>query len=168
MVLMSVVHVLGQTSNASVGRPPSVDDLRAIDIEVMPDGRGLPPGGATAEAGKVVYATRCAACHGRSGKEGPDDVLAGGRESLKTARPLRTLGSYWPYATTVWDYINRTMPFGRPRSLPADDVYAVTAYLLFLNGIIEEREIVSQTTLPRIRMPNRDGFVPDPRPDIVK
>lgn len=166
MLLMSLVPVCAQTSNSGVGRPPTVGVLRTIDIEVMPDGRGLPPGGGTAEAGKGVYAVRCATCHGPTGKEGPDDVLTGGQGSLKTARPVRTVGSYWPYATTVWDYINRTMPFERPRSLSPDEVYAVTAYLLYLNGIVEEREVVSQSTLTRIKMPNRDGFVPDPRPDI--
>jgi cytochrome c len=168
MLLLSVSHAVAQAPSFAVGHAPTPDALRAIDIDVSPDGRGLPPGGGTAQAGKAVYAARCAACHGATGKEGPDDVLAGGLESLKTARPLRTVGSYWPFATTVWDYINRAMPFERPRSLAPDEVYAVTAYVLFLNGIVGEREIVSQATLPRVRMPNRDRFVPDPRPDTHK
>jgi hypothetical protein len=92
--------------------------------------------------------------------------LVGGRDSLVTAQPVRTIGSFWPYATTLWSYIRRAQPFDEPGSLTPDEVYAVTAYLLHLNGIVKEDEILDATTLPRIRMPNRDGFVPDPRPDV--
>jgi cytochrome c len=92
-------------------------------------------------------------------------VLAGGQGTLASQRPLKTVGSYWPYATTLWDYINRAMPFERPRSMSADETYAVTAYVLFLNAIVTEQQVVSQTTLPQIVMPNRSGFVPDARPD---
>jgi cytochrome c len=148
-----------------IGHPPSAQELAALDIDVTPDGRGLPPGAATAEQGKPVYVARCASCHGATGREGPNDILAGGQGTLTTARPLKTVGSYWPYATTLWDYINRAMPFERPHSLNANDVYGVTAYVLWLNGLIGEREIVSDATLPHVRMPNRDGFVGDTRPD---
>ena len=104
-------------------------------------------------------------CHGATGKEGPHDVLAGGRGTLASPKPLKTVGSYWPYATTVWDYVNRAMPFDHPGTLTADQVYALTAYLLYINGIVGERDVVSQETLPRVTMPNRNGFIPDPRPD---
>src|SRR5439155_6168239 len=97
---------------------------------------------------------------------GPQDVLVGGHGSLKApARPLKTIGSYWPYATTIWDYIRRAMPFDHPGTLTPDQIYATTAYLLFLNGIVGEHDVIDQTTLPQVKMPNRDGFVRDPRPD---
>jgi mono/diheme cytochrome c family protein len=158
---------LAQSLNYGVGRTPTAAELKTIDIEVLPDGRGLPPGEGTAASGKPVYDARCASCHGPTGIEGPNDVLAGGGGTLTTSRPLKTVGSFWPYATTLWDYINRAMPFDRPRTLTPDEVYAVTAYVLHLSGIVEERDVLSQTTLPRVRMPNRNGFVPDPRPDTV-
>jgi cytochrome c len=112
-----------------------------------------------------VYAARCVTCHGATGKEGPQDILVGGRETLKTPKPLKTVGSYWPYATTVWDYVHRAMPFDHPGTLTSNDVYAATAYVLFLNGIVGENDVIDQTTLPKVKMPNRDGFVGDPRPD---
>ena len=149
-----------------VGRPPTAEELKAIDIEVLPDGRGLPGGSGTAERGKIVYANRCVTCHGATGKEGPQDVLVGGQGTLASGKPLKTVGSYWPYATTLWDYINRAMPFDHPGTLPPDDVYATTAYLLYINGIVGEREVMDAATLPRVPMPNRDGFVPDSRPDV--
>jgi cytochrome c len=150
----------------ALGHPVRAEDVQAIDIDVLPDGRGLPPGSGTAELGRSVYAARCAACHGPTGTEGPSDVLAGGQGSLATPRPIKTVGSYWPYATTLWDYVRRAMPFAQPRSLSVNDTYAVTAYVLYLNGIVGERDVMSETTLPRVRMPNADGFVPDPRPDV--
>jgi cytochrome c len=158
--------VAAQSPTFKLGRMPTADELKAIDIEVLPDGRGLPPGSGTAEAGKTIYATRCTLCHGATGKEGPQDVLVGGQGTLSTPTPLKTVGSYWPYATTLWDYVSRAMPFDHPGALPADQVYATTAYLLFINGIIGERDVMNQTTLPQVKMPNRTGFVADPRPDI--
>jgi cytochrome c len=148
-----------QSPTFGVGRAPTADELTRIDIDVMPDGRGLPTGGGTAEDGRAMYASRCAACHGATGTEGPDHVLAGGQGSLRTARPLKTVGSFWPYATTLWDYINRTMPYDRPGTLSPGEVYAVTAYVLHLNGIVSERDVMTPSTLSRVRMPNREGFV---------
>jgi S-disulfanyl-L-cysteine oxidoreductase SoxD len=162
----SAPRLLAQSPSFGVGRAPTADELKAIDIEVMPDGRGLPPGSGTARAGKDVYASRCATCHGPTGKEGPQDVLVGGKGTLNTSKPLKTVGSYWPYATTLWDYIRRAMPFDHPGTMSSDDVYAATAYLLFLNGIVGESDVLDQTTLPRVQMPNRNGFVDDPRPDV--
>jgi S-disulfanyl-L-cysteine oxidoreductase SoxD len=155
-----------QSPSFGVGRTPKPEELKAIDIEVTPDGKGLPAGRGTAAAGKDVYTRRCETCHGPTGTEGPQDVLVGGRGSLKTLRPLKTVGSYWPYATTLWDYINRAMPFEHPTTMTADEVYGATAYVLFLNGIVGEQEVLDQSTLPRVKMPNRDGFVSDPRPDV--
>jgi mono/diheme cytochrome c family protein len=162
-LLLSPIALLAQTPRLGLGHTARTDALNAIDIEVLPDGQGLPPGSGAADAGRAVYSAHCAACHGPTGTEGPNDVLVGGRGSLTTARPLKTVGSVWPYATTLWDYINRAMPFAEPRSLPADDVYAVTAYVLFLNGIVTEHQVLSESTLAQVKMPNRNGFVPDNR-----
>jgi cytochrome c len=161
-----------QSPTYGLGRPPSADELKAIDIEILPDGRGLPAGRGTAAVGKQVYANRCVTCHGPTGTEGPQDVLVGGRGTLAVrgaaARPLKTVGSYWPYATTLWDYLRRAMPFDHPGTLTNDEIYSATAYLLFLNGIVGEQDVLDQTTLPRVQMPNRAGFVADPRPDVRK
>jgi cytochrome c len=157
-----------QSPSFGVGRTPTPAELSAIDIEVLPDGRGLPAGRSTAAAGKDVYTRRCVTCHGPTGVEGPQDVLVGGKGSLGAdsgGRPLKTVGSYWPYATSLWDYVRRAMPFEHPGTLTTEEVYGATAYLLFLNGIVNEQDVLSEATLPQIKMPNRDGFVPDPRPD---
>jgi len=155
-----------QSPTFGVGRAPTAAELRAIDIDVAPDGTGLPAGRGTAAAGKDVYTRRCETCHGPTGKEGPQDVLVGGQGSLSTPTPQKTVGSYWPYATTLWDYIRRAMPFDHPGTLTADEIYAATAYVLFMNGIVGEHDELNQHTLPQLKMPNRRGFVADPRPDI--
>jgi mono/diheme cytochrome c family protein len=142
-----------------VGRVPSEAEIKARDIAVGPDGVGLPPGRGTVSAGEQVYQAKCVACHGPTGTEGPMDKLVG--EKL----PVKTIGSFWPYATTVFDYIRRAQPFNQPGSLTDDKVYAVTAWLLFKNKIIAADQVIDVETLPNVRMPNRDGFVPDPRPE---
>jgi cytochrome c len=163
---LSGPRLSAQSPTFGVGRAPTADELRTIDIDVTPDGKGLPTGSGTAAAGKDVYTRRCETCHGPSGKEGPQDVLVGGRGTLNTSKPLKTVGSYWPYATTLWDYLRRAMPFDHPGTLSVDEIYSATAYVLFLNGIVGERDVIDQTTLPKIEMPNRNGFVADPRPDV--
>jgi len=155
-----------QSPSFAVGHTPSPEHLKAIDIEVTPDGKGLAPGSGNAAAGKDVYTRRCETCHGLTGKEGPQDILVGGKGSLASERPLKTVGSYWPYATTLWDYIRRAMPFDHPGTLTVDEIYGVTAYVLFMNGIVGENDTLNQTTLPQVKMPNRNGFVADPRPDV--
>jgi len=159
---------IAQSPTYGLGHPPSPAELKTIDIDVLPDGRGLPPGSGTAAVGKQVYTQKCLTCHGPTGTEGPQDKLAGGQGTLATPKPLKTVGSYWPYATTLWDYIRRAMPFDHPGTLSNDDVYALSAYVLFLNQIVGERDVLDQTTLPTIQMPNRNGFVADPRPDVPK
>jgi cytochrome c len=154
-----------QSPTFGVGRAARADEVAAMDITVTPDGHGLPAGSGTAAAGKAIYAARCVTCHGATGKEGPQDVLVGGRGTLAAPKPLKTVGSYWPYATIVFDYVRRAMPFDHPGTLPADEVYSVTAYVLYLNAIVGEHDVIDQTTLPKVQMPNRDGFVSDPRPD---
>src|SRR5205809_301481 len=162
--LLGPRSVVAQSPTFGLGHAPRADELKAIDIEVPPDGRGLPPGSGTAEAGKTIYTARCTVCHGATGKEGPQDVLIGGQGTLNTAKPLKTVGSYWPYATTLWDYVNRAMPFDQPGLLKPPEVYAAVAYILNLNGIIREDQVVDATSLPKIVMPNRNGFILDPRP----
>lgn len=158
--------LLAQSPAFGVGRAPTPEEVRTIDIDITPDGRGLPAGTGTAAGGRTVYASRCETCHGPTGTEGPQEAIAGGKGSLATARPQKTVGSYWPYATTLWDYIRRAMPFDHPGTLTDDQIYAATAYVLFLNGIVGEQDTLDQTTLPKVQMPNRNGFVSDPRPDV--
>jgi S-disulfanyl-L-cysteine oxidoreductase SoxD len=142
-----------------LGREASPEEIAAWDISIPPDGSGLPPGGGTADEGKTVYMAKCAACHGVKGMEGPADPLVGGIGTLASGKPVKTVGSYWPYATTLFDYVRRAMPYSAPNSLSNDEVYAVSAYLLFLNGIITPEARMTAETLPRVAMPNRDGFV---------
>ncbi|HSY46092.1 MAG TPA: cytochrome c [Steroidobacteraceae bacterium] len=150
-----------------LGRPATDADIAAAGISVGPDGSGLPAGGATARDGRPLYQSICASCHGLRGQgNGTYPALTGGQNTLTSAHPILTIGSYWPYATTVWDYLNRAMPYQNPGTLTSQQVYALTAYLLYLNKIVGERQMVDQHTLPLIRMPNRNGFTADPRPDI--
>ena len=149
-----------------LGRVATPDEIQAWDIDVAPDGKGLPVGRGTVKEGAGVYAERCASCHGATGMEGPNPKLVGGQGALASAHPLKTVGSYWPYATTVFDYIYRAMPFVAPQSLTPDQVYAVTAWILFQNGLLEKDAVLDRETIPEVRMVNRDGFVPDPRPDV--
>ena len=149
-----------------LGRSPTDEEIRAWNIDVSSTGEGLPPGRGTVKQGAQVYASKCAACHGPTGTEGPKDRLVGGQNTLQTPKPLRTIGSYWPYATTLYDYINRAMPFNAPQSLAPDEVYSVIAWLLFQNQVIAEDSVIDAQTLPKVQMPNRNGFIPDPRPDV--
>jgi len=151
-----------------LGRTPTTDEIRAWDVTIPPDGKGLPHGSGTATQGESIYVARCASCHGEQGRNPKyaQQFLIGGRGTLTTDKPVKTIGSYWPYATTLWSYINRAQPFDEPGSLTADQVYAVTAYLLYQNGIIGDSDVLDARTLPAVKMPNRDGFVPDARPDV--
>jgi cytochrome c len=143
----------------NLGVEVSAPDAAAWDINIQPDGTGLPPGKGKAADGSKIYATKCIACHGADGAGQPNDRLVGGQGTLTQFAQVRTLGSYWPYATTVFDYIRRAMPFQAPESLTNDEVYALTAFLLAKNGIIRERDEMNARTLPKVRMPNRDGFI---------
>jgi cytochrome c len=134
-------------------------DFAPWDISIQPDGEGLPPGSGDAATGAAIYAAKCLACHGEQGVGGPNDRLVGGHGTLTQLAQVRTIGSFWPQASTVFDYIRRAMPFQSPQSLSNDEVYAVTAYLLALNGIIEEDATLNARTLSRVEMPNRDGFI---------
>jgi S-disulfanyl-L-cysteine oxidoreductase SoxD len=140
-------------------------------FSIPPDGRGLPPGSGNAAAGATVYANSCVACHGDKLQGNPTkgiggDRLVGGRGTLATATPVKTVESYWPYSTTLFDYVKRAMPFNAPGSLSDNDVYAVVAYILSEAKIIQPNDTMNATTLPKVAMPNRDGFIPDERPEL--
>lgn len=143
----------------ALGTPISAEDLAPWDISIETDGTNLPPGSGGVAAGKAVYDAQCVACHGEEGAGGPNDRLVGGHGTLDSLQQVRTIGSFWPYASTVFDYIRRAMPFNTPQSLSDDEVYALTAYILYLNGIIDEDDVMTARTLARIEMPNEDGFV---------
>jgi len=161
MLLVCVAAVSAQ-------RPATPDEIRQRDYTVLPTGVGLPEGSGTAAKGRDVFKSKCAVCHNEKaeGKQGQYPALVGGVGSLATPRPVKTVTSYWPYATTLFDYIRRAMPYDQPRSLSNDEVYSVAAFLLSLDGIVKENDEINAKTLPQVRMPNRDGFIPDPRPDV--
>lgn len=146
-----------------LGRPLTAEETKQSDITIGPDGRELPEGGGTAADGAQVYEVRCKECHGDQGIGGDQAALVGRPEQLLESRPIKTVGSYWPYATTLFDYTRRAMPFEEPGTLSDDQVYAVTAYVLHLNGLVAEDFELNRETLPKVEMPNRDGFVRDPR-----
>jgi mono/diheme cytochrome c family protein len=162
----AVGELRGEGGPFGLGSPATDAEIRAWDIDVSPSGAGLPAGRGTAKEGAMVYAAKCASCHGATGIEGPAPRLVGGIGSLATGDPIKTVGSYWPYATSVFDYVRRAMPFTAPQSLTPDETYAVVAWMLFQNGLIEEEAVMNEATLPKVEMPNRHGFVPDPRPDV--
>lgn len=149
-----------------VGQAVTESELSAWDIDIAADGAGLPAGRGSVQEGKTIYESKCLSCHGRNGEGKPMDRLAGGHGTLKSPDPVKTIGSYWPYATTIFDYVRRAMPLDRPQSLSADEVYALTAYLLHLNGIVDADAVMNAQTLPRVRMPNATAFRGDPRPDV--
>jgi len=149
---------LAETPN--LGKVISPEEVAPWDISVSPDGAGLPPGSGTPMQGEAVYASKCLACHGEKGAGKPNDALVGGIGSLAGDKPaLKTVGSFWPYATTIFDYVRRSMPYNESKTLTNDELYAVAAYILQLNGIIGENDTMNAQTLPKVRMPNRDGFV---------
>jgi cytochrome c len=147
---------LAQTPN--LGKPISAADLAAWDINILPDGTGLPPGSGTPAEGAKVYVAKCAGCHGPEGKGGASTKLVGG-EPIRSMDAEKTIANFWPYATTLYDYIRRAMPWTRPRSLTNEEVYALTAYILSLNKLIADGDTMNAQTLPKVRMPNREGFI---------
>lgn len=143
----------------NLGRPIDKSKIARWNLDVFPDGRGLPDGTGTAVEGKAIYQSQCQSCHGFQGTGDSAEELAGAQHTLTDNPPDKTIGTYWPYATTVFDFIRRSMPIHAPGSLSNNEVYATTAYLLFLNGVIKENTIINSRTLPSIKMPNRDGFI---------
>ena len=157
-----IVAVPAAAQAPQFGQPIAPADIAPWDISIGPDGAGLPPGRGTAAEGATIYAAKCQACHAEKGAGGPNDAFVGG--TLTAGKPpVKTVGSYWPYATTLFDYIRRAMPFQETKSLTNDEVYAVSAYILNLNGIVATEAVLDAQTLPNVRMPNRDGFIAFPR-----
>jgi cytochrome c len=147
-----------------VGRAATAAEIAGWDIDVRPDGQGLPPGRGSVKDGEGVYMSRCAACHGEFGEgAGRWPPLAGGRDSLRSNEPNKTVGSYFPYASSVLDYVRHAMPFGDAQSLKADELYAVVAYLLWLNDVVDETFVLTPESFRQVRLPNQDGFIDDDR-----
>ena len=165
--LLAVASALAVVSNAALAENPNLgriaapEEIASWDISIGPDGAGLPPGSGTPKQGEAVYTAKCLVCHGEKGAGKPNDALVGGRGTLAGDQPpVKTVGSFWPYATTLFDYVRRAMPLNESKSLTNDEVYAVVAYLLQLNGIIGENDVMDEKSLPKVEMPNRNGFVP--------
>jgi cytochrome c len=167
VVAQQIDQATSPSTTLGIGRAAGTVEIAQWNLDVMPDGTGLPPGGGTAADGAPIYASQCANCHGDTGQKGrdwlagrqPEDAFPFGQQP----RERKTIGSYWPYATTLFDYIRRAMPQNAPGSLGDDQLYALTAHLLNLNGIIEVNTEMNAQSLPRVRMPARDRFVPDDR-----
>ena len=150
----------------NLGKPISPVEIAAWDISIQPDGTGLPPGSGTPAQGARIYAEKCVACHGEEGKGGRNAALVGGAP-IRNMDSTKTIANFWPYATTLFDFTRRAMPWQQPRTLTNEEVYALSAYILALNKIIGENDVMNAQTLPKVRMPNRDGFIvrfPDQTP----
>ncbi len=141
-----------------LGHTVSPEEIAKWDISVFPDGDGLPEGEGNVVEGEKIYEQKCIACHGKNGLGASADQLAGAQNKLTDEYPEQTIGSYWPYATTVFDVVRRSMPMTAPGSLTINEVYAVTAYLLYLNNLITKDDVINTSTLPKVKMPNEDGF----------
>jgi cytochrome c len=177
ILTLGLVQAQGYPNTFQFGQPATEQDIAAIAIAIPTDGKGLPPGRGDYARGKQVYETACAACHGAdlmgvanipNMPTGASLRLIGGRGTLTSPKAVATVESYWPYATTLFDYIRRAMPFTAPGSLSADEIYAVCAYILAEAKIIDKAMVLDAQTLPHVEMPNRNGFTPDPRPELFK
>ncbi len=171
MLLAAASVAVAQTpSYSNVGRTPTKEEIQAWDISIGPDGKGLPPGSGTAKEGAPIFASKCAVCHGPAAEGGAIGTrLAGDKaltETLTTLKPVRTVGSYWPFATTIWDYIHRAMPRNQAGTLNPNQIYALTAFILYKSNIIQESDVMDAKTLPKVQMPNRNGFIPQRFEDI--
>ncbi|MES2193811.1 MAG: cytochrome c [Pseudomonadota bacterium] len=170
LIVTAMAADAAEPGSFGYGRIATPEEIAGWNIDARgEDGAGLPPGSGSVDKGEAVFSEQCAACHGTFGEgEGRFPKLVGGKGTLKDDRPELTVGSYWPFAPTLWDYINRAMPMQAPRSLSADDVYALTAYILNLNDIVPGEFVADRNSLPKVKMPNRDSFVwTDPRPDTM-
>ena len=165
-VMMTATPASAKDGQYGIGTPATESEIAGWDIDIRPDGKGLPAGSGSVEDGEMMYEEKCASCHGSFGEGvGRYPVLSGGEGTLAEERPEKTVGSYWPYASTLWDYIHRAMPFAQPQSLTDEEVYAIAAYVLYLNDLVEDDFVLTADNLASIEMPNRDGFFFDDRPD---
>jgi len=159
LVALAIASRAAFAQSPNLGTPISEAEIRAWDISIGPDGSGLPPGSGTPEQGARIFAAKCAVCHGESGKGGTSAALVGGAALTNGIETTKTIANFWPYATTLFDFTRRAMPWQQPRTLTDDEVYALTAYILALNKIVGENAVMNAETLPTVRMPNRDGFI---------
>jgi cytochrome c len=159
ILILTSFNTLALEKSPHLGKPASLGLIKQWDIDIFPSGKGLPKGHGTAVSGKKVYEKYCLSCHGIEGTGNSADELAGANHSLTDSPPDKTIGTYWPYATTLFDFTRRAMPLSNPGSLTNNELYAVTAYLLYQNGIIKKAKIINANTLPKIEMPNRNGFI---------
>jgi cytochrome c len=158
VAILLVASMSGQ-QRPNLGRELTPDEVKKVDISIAPDGTGLPPGSGSVSAGATVYSQKCQSCHGPQGSGKPQDQLTGGVGTIASGKAVKTPVSYWPAATTMFDYIRRAMPITAPQSLTNDEVYAVTAYLLSVDGIVPKEATLDAKSLPQVKMPNKDGFV---------
>lgn len=160
LIFVAIYSLLANSQETvRLGTPVSEEQLEEFDLIVQPNGNGLPSGSGTARQGKAVYDANCAACHAANGEGISGNTIIAGGDMNSEGTPLRTVGSYWPYASTVFDFVRRAMPADRPKSLSDEEVYQVVAYVLYLNGIVGEDQVLNAETLPAIEMPNADGFI---------
>jgi len=165
-LMAAAVPATAEVGAYGIGQVATDAEIAGWDIDIRPDGKGLPPGSGSVEDGEMMYEDQCASCHGSFGEGvGRYPVLSGGEGTLTDERPEKTVGSFWPYASTLWDYINRAMPFPQPQSMSVEEVYAITAYVLYLNDLVEDDFVLTADNLASIEMPNKDGFFFDDRPD---
>ena len=161
-LIVAVALTLGSSAAfaqaPNLGKPIDPAEIAAWDISILPDGTGLPPGSGTPAQGAPIYAQKCAMCHGIDGKGGANAAVVGGGP-LKDMESAKTIANFWPYATTIFDFTRRAMPWQQPKTLTNDEVYALTAYILALNKLIGENDEMNAKTLPKVKMPNRDGFI---------
>jgi S-disulfanyl-L-cysteine oxidoreductase SoxD len=163
----AVSSVQGETQNHyGIGRAATEAEIAGWNIDIGRNGENLPPGSGTVGHGREVFAQQCAACHGEKGEGGVGERLVGGQGTIATPKPIKTVGSFWPYAPTLFDYVRRAMPQNAPQSLSNEDVYAVSAYILNMNGLLPADATLDAKTLSAIKMPNRAMFTGDPRPDV--
>jgi len=163
-VIAAAAHA--ESGKFGFGRVPTGKEIAGWNIDIGRDGQGLPPGSGSVQDGRALFAEKCASCHGDKGEGGVGDRLVGGQGTLASAKPVKTVGSFWPYAPTLFDYIRRAMPMNAPQSLDNPEVYALSAYVLNLNGLVPDNATLDAKSLAAIKMPNRNGFVSDPRPDV--
>lgn len=163
-VIASVAHA--ESGKLGFGRAPTEQEVTGWNIDIGRDGKELPPGNGSVQEGRKIFEEKCAACHGEKAEGGVGDRLVGGQGTLASAKPVKTVGSFWPYAPTLFDYIRRAMPMNAPQSLSNQEVYALSAYILNLNGLVPDNVTLDAKSLAAVKMPNRDGFVSDPRPDV--
>ena len=167
VVVALALSEIASAGPLGIGSAATIEMIAGWDIDIRPDGVGLPPGQGSVAEGEPLYEAKCASCHGLFGEgEGRWPVLAGGEGTLDTFHPEKTVGSYWPYASTLWDYIFRAMPYTAPQSLSNEEVYSIAAYVLYLNDIVEEDFVSNKETFTQVKMPNEENFFIDNRPDV--